>query len=105
MIRRFQFRLRTLMIVVVPYVAVYAAVLSAILSDDGKPKPVGTAGNFLYDFRMAGWKVGEAMGAEITKNMVIVFTIAWIALPILSWAIWRSMSRFRRWRRGTATQS
>jgi hypothetical protein len=95
MIRRFQFRLRTLLIVVVPYVAI----LSAILSDDGTRKPVGTAGNFLYDLRMAGWKVGEAMGAEITKNMVIVFTIAWIALPILSWAIWQYAARRRNQRR------
>jgi hypothetical protein len=81
------------------YAAIYAAVVSLICSGDGVQRPVGTHGNFLYDLRMAGWKVGEAMAAEITKNMVIVFTVAWIALPILSWAIWRYASRRRNRRR------
>jgi hypothetical protein len=100
----FQFSLRTLLIGVVPYVAAYALVLSLILSDDGKPKPVGTAGNLLYDLCMAKWEFAEAMGAEIARNMAICFTIAWIGLPILLWAIWRSASRLRRSLSSTATQ-
>jgi hypothetical protein len=101
--RWFQFSLRTLLFWIVPYAAIYTAVVSLICSGDGVQRPVGTHGNFLYDLRMAGWKVGEVMAAEITKNMVIVFTVAWIALPILSWAIWRYRSRDRNYRRLRAT--
>jgi hypothetical protein len=99
--RWFQFSLRTLLFVVVPYIAVYALVLCSILSH---PKPVGTAGNLLYDLRMAKWEFGEAIGAGIARNIALIFTAIWILLPVLSWAIWRSASRFCRWMRGAAAQ-
>jgi hypothetical protein len=97
--RWFQVRLRTLVLWIIPYAAIYAAVVSLIFSSDGAQRPVGTLGDVLYLLRMISWRVGEAMGAEITKNMVIIFSLAWIALPILSWAIWRYASRRRNRRR------
>ena len=95
--RWYQFSLRSLLFVVVPYVAVYVLVLSSILSADGTPKPVANE-----------WKIAEAIGTAIQEgiaksmkeNMAISFTVAWILLPILSWAIWRSSSRLRRRPRG-----
>ncbi len=101
--RWYQFSLRTLLFVVVPYIAVYALVLSAILSHHEHPKPVGTAGNVLYDLRMAGWEFSEALGVEVRRRMAFIFTAIWVFLPMLSWAIWRSASRLRRWQRGAAT--
>src|SRR5260370_27101681 len=85
--RWFQVRLRTLVFWIIPYAAIYAAVVSLIFSGDDAQRPVGTPGDVLYSLRMISWRVGEAMGAEITNNLVIVFTIAWIALPILSLSI------------------
>jgi hypothetical protein len=51
--RWFQFSLRTLLLVVVPYVAVYAVVLSSILSDHGKPKPMANELKIVEALRMA----------------------------------------------------
>jgi hypothetical protein len=65
--RGYQFSLRTLLIVVVPYVAIYALVLSSILSDHEKPKPVGTAGNFLYDVRVAAWESAKQWELKLQR--------------------------------------
>jgi hypothetical protein len=103
--RWFQYSLRSLLFWIVPYAAFYAAVVSSILSRHGAQAPTGTPGDFLYDLRMAKWEFGEALGAEMRQNMAIDFTLAWIALPILSWAIWRYASRRRnhKWQRVSTT--
>src|SRR5258707_3971935 len=98
MIRRFQFRLRTLLIVVVPYVAVYALVLSSILSDDGKPEPVANEWKFLADLRTA---IHTGIAESMQENLAISFTVAWSLLPLLAWATCRSTSMLRRLRRST----
>jgi hypothetical protein len=100
--RWYQFSLRTLIIVVVPYVALYAMGMTAILSIDKRPPPPKTGWALLDEAREAARDIGHDFGDGIRQYWVIAFTLAWwLFLPILGLAVWRIVHVLRS-RRATS---
>jgi hypothetical protein len=95
--RRFQFRLRTLMIVVVPYVAINAAVVSYLLSGLRDEPPTEPR----FDILNIGHAISNAIEAGFWR-LAIWLTTAWICLPFVVWLLWRFVSRMRQPRDSTA---
>jgi hypothetical protein len=97
--RRFQFRLRTLLIVVVPYVAIYAMGITAILSERERPQPPTSFWMLIEPVKSTVLEIAHGIGEEKRRNMAIAFTVAWLFLPIIAWAIWRvALTTCRWWR-------